>query len=102
MGINISVSLPRVRFQFLFFNAIRIIDSLNSLRKKSRFLQPRKMQLFALLIATCAPALVAAGRKPGEICAPYPGAFCDEGLTCVSCHSGLPGAPGVVSDRPLR
>ncbi|KAB8262099.1 hypothetical protein BDV32DRAFT_147748 [Aspergillus pseudonomiae] len=54
------------------------------------------MQLFALLIATCAPALVAAGRKPGEMCAPYPGAFCDEGLECVSCHAGLPGAPGVI------
>ncbi|KNG89346.1 hypothetical protein ANOM_002646 [Aspergillus nomiae NRRL 13137] len=57
------------------------------------------MQLLALLIATCAPALVAAGRKPGEICAPYPGGFCEEGLKCVSCRAGLPGAPGVCAYR---
>ncbi|KAB8231643.1 hypothetical protein ETB97_012198 [Aspergillus alliaceus] len=57
------------------------------------------MHLLALLIATCAPALVLAQRGPGEICAPYPGAFCDEGLTCVSCRPGVPGAPGVCAFR---
>ncbi|KAE8360365.1 hypothetical protein BDV27DRAFT_161715 [Aspergillus caelatus] len=55
------------------------------------------MQLLALLIATCAPALVAAARGPGEICGPYPGGFCEEGLTCASCRPAIPGAPGVCA-----
>ncbi|KAE8140914.1 hypothetical protein BDV38DRAFT_279889 [Aspergillus pseudotamarii] len=57
------------------------------------------MQLFALLIATCAPALVAAGRQPGEVCGPYPGGFCEEGLQCATCQRGIPGAPGVCAFR---
>ncbi|KAE8371866.1 hypothetical protein BDV26DRAFT_275274 [Aspergillus bertholletiae] len=61
------------------------------------------MQLLAILIAACAPALVTAGRKPGDICAPYPGGFCDEGLHCISCRPGVPGAPGVCAYRdPCR
>jgi hypothetical protein len=59
------------------------------------------MKLFSLLMATCAAAgtVHTFNRGPGEICGPYPGAFCDEGLTCVTCKK-IPGAPGVVSNGP--
>ncbi|KAE8356066.1 hypothetical protein BDV28DRAFT_145565 [Aspergillus coremiiformis] len=55
------------------------------------------MQLLALLLATCTPALVLANRGPGEICGPYPGAFCEEGLKCITCRHGIPGGPGVCA-----
>ncbi|RAH77741.1 hypothetical protein BO86DRAFT_392322, partial [Aspergillus japonicus CBS 114.51] len=47
---------------------------------------------FHLLVWLAVTAI--AQRGPGEICAPYPGAFCEEGLSCVSCRPNVPGVPG--------